>query len=109
MRAEEWEEHDFQMQRLLKVLRTRRKIVVVAGAGISVSAGSKFTTPHGDFEDTSLTYLQFQTFVRPPDCLTVSKHNIISRPLDSSYSTLLCTEMTTQQHRFTIWFARCLI
>ena len=29
-----------QMERLLKVLRKRRKIVVIAGAGISVSAGS---------------------------------------------------------------------
>ena len=32
---------DMQLQRLLKVLRTKRKIVVIAGAGISVSAGSK--------------------------------------------------------------------
>jgi NAD-dependent histone deacetylase SIR2 len=32
---------DIQLQRLLKVLRTKRKIVVIAGAGISVSAGSK--------------------------------------------------------------------
>lgn len=30
-----------QLDMLLKVLRKRRKIVVVAGAGISVSAGSK--------------------------------------------------------------------
>ncbi|KFY99717.1 hypothetical protein V498_00561 [Pseudogymnoascus sp. VKM F-4517 (FW-2822)] len=30
---------DLQLQRLLKVLRTKRKIVVIAGAGISVSAG----------------------------------------------------------------------
>lgn len=30
-----------QLDRLLKVLEKRRKIVVVAGAGISVSAGSK--------------------------------------------------------------------
>ena len=29
-----------QLERLLKVLRKRRKIVVIAGAGISVSAGS---------------------------------------------------------------------
>ncbi len=31
-----------QLDILLKVLRKRRKIVVVAGAGISVSAGSTF-------------------------------------------------------------------
>lgn len=30
-----------QLERLLRVLRKRRKIVVIAGAGISVSAGSK--------------------------------------------------------------------
>jgi NAD-dependent histone deacetylase SIR2 len=30
-----------QLDRLLKVLHKKRKIVVIAGAGISVSAGSK--------------------------------------------------------------------
>ena len=34
-------EQQSQMDILLKVLRKRRKIVVVAGAGISVSAGSR--------------------------------------------------------------------
>lgn len=38
---EKREQDDLQLQRLLKVLRTKRKIVVIAGAGISVSAGSK--------------------------------------------------------------------
>lgn len=33
-----------QLDRLLSVLRTKKKIVVVAGAGISVSAGSMLTT-----------------------------------------------------------------
>lgn len=33
-----------QLDLLLKVLRKRRKIVVVAGAGISVSAGSTFAS-----------------------------------------------------------------
>lgn len=32
-----------QLQRLVKVLRKKRKIVVIAGAGISVSAGSRFS------------------------------------------------------------------
>lgn len=31
---------EVQLQRLLKALRTKQKIVVIAGAGISVSAGS---------------------------------------------------------------------
>ena len=35
-------EEQLQLDRLLKVLRNKRKIVVVAGAGISVSAGSKY-------------------------------------------------------------------
>lgn len=38
---EKLDHDDLQLQRLLKVLRTKRKIVVIAGAGISVSAGSK--------------------------------------------------------------------
>lgn len=38
-------EQDAQLQTLLRVLRKRRKIVVVAGAGISVSAGSEFLNP----------------------------------------------------------------
>ena len=33
-----------ELERLLQVLRKRRKIVVIAGAGISVSAGSKSLT-----------------------------------------------------------------
>lgn len=33
-------QQDAQMKRLVRVLRGKRKIVVVAGAGISVSAGS---------------------------------------------------------------------
>jgi NAD+-dependent protein deacetylase SIR2 len=36
------DEQQEQLDRLLRVLHRRQKIVVVAGAGISVSAGSKF-------------------------------------------------------------------
>ena len=35
-----------QLETLLKALRKRQRIVVVAGAGISVSAGSKCSLPH---------------------------------------------------------------
>jgi NAD-dependent histone deacetylase SIR2 len=38
---EEKTREEFQLERLLKALRTKQKIVVIAGAGISVSAGSK--------------------------------------------------------------------
>lgn len=34
-----------QLDRLLSVLRRKKKIVVIAGAGISVSAGSKSAVP----------------------------------------------------------------
>lgn len=41
------EEHhkiqDAKLTRLMEVLRTKRKIVVIAGAGISVSAGSAYS------------------------------------------------------------------
>lgn len=37
---EQISQQDAQMKRLVRVLRNKRKIVVVAGAGISVSAGS---------------------------------------------------------------------
>jgi len=48
---EEQEDAQAQLDKLLKVLHKKRKIVVIAGAGISVSAGSKWwhcdrTTPH---------------------------------------------------------------
>lgn len=36
---------DAKLNKLLTALRTKRKIVVIAGAGISVSAGSRFTKP----------------------------------------------------------------
>lgn len=36
-------ENEIQLQRLLKELRKKQKIVVIAGAGISVSAGSELS------------------------------------------------------------------
>jgi NAD-dependent histone deacetylase SIR2 len=33
---------DGKLRKLMEALRSKRKIVVIAGAGISVSAGSKF-------------------------------------------------------------------
>lgn len=43
-----------QLDRLLHVIHKRRKIVVIAGAGISVSAGSVYTTAQ-DASDCQLT------------------------------------------------------
>ncbi len=34
---------DGKLKRLMEALRSKRKIVVIAGAGISVSAGGKFS------------------------------------------------------------------
>jgi NAD-dependent histone deacetylase SIR2 len=39
------------LDRLLKAIHNRRKIVVIAGAGISVSAGSKSTSPKCRVQD----------------------------------------------------------
>jgi NAD+-dependent protein deacetylase SIR2 len=39
------EDEDENLGRLLSALRKKKKIVVIAGAGISVSAGSKLPTP----------------------------------------------------------------
>lgn len=41
------EDQQAQMEKLLKVLHKRRKIVVIAGAGISVSAGSEYSQDLG--------------------------------------------------------------
>lgn len=54
-----------QLDILLKVLRKRKKVVVVAGAGISVSAGSKCLRESNDHE---INCEQFQTFVLQQDC-----------------------------------------
>jgi NAD-dependent histone deacetylase SIR2 len=55
-------EQKSQLDLLLKVLRKRRKIVVVAGAGISVSAGSMFpyrTSQRIDADSNSLNSSRF--------------------------------------------------
>lgn len=38
-------ENTYELERLVKALQSKRKIVVVAGAGISVSAGSESRSP----------------------------------------------------------------
>jgi NAD-dependent histone deacetylase SIR2 len=42
------EEEDGHLKRLMVALQKKKKIVVIAGAGISVSAGSKFPLPWND-------------------------------------------------------------
>ncbi|KFY27598.1 hypothetical protein V493_03405, partial [Pseudogymnoascus sp. VKM F-4281 (FW-2241)] len=76
---------DLQLQRLLKVLRTKRKIVVIAGAGISVSAGipdfrsstGLFTTLRSQHNlKTSGKHL-FDAAVYKNDSSTASFHDMV--------------------------------
>ncbi|KFY20264.1 hypothetical protein V491_03861, partial [Pseudogymnoascus sp. VKM F-3775] len=82
---EKREQDDLQLQRLLKVLRTKRKIVVIAGAGISVSAGipdfrsstGLFTTLRSQHNlKTSGKHL-FDASVYKDDSLTASFHDMV--------------------------------
>lgn len=58
-----------QLDRLCQALRERRKIVVIAGAGISTAAGSKRSQPVLRLSHADL--LQFPTSARPMDCSAV--------------------------------------
>jgi len=63
------EEQREQLEVLMKVLRKRRKIVVVAGAGISVSAGSTFlrsTDINFFYLQGQLQLISFQLHQTPP-------------------------------------------
>ncbi|OBT69505.1 hypothetical protein VE03_01143 [Pseudogymnoascus sp. 23342-1-I1] len=76
---------DLQLQRLLKVLRTKRKIVVIAGAGISVSAGipdfrsstGLFTTLRSKHDLKSSGKHLFDAAVYKNDESTASFHNMV--------------------------------
>jgi hypothetical protein len=57
-----------QLDRLLNVLHKRQKIVVVAGAGISVSAGSAFLPLSCELVVRKLTPQQSPTSARPLAC-----------------------------------------
>jgi NAD+-dependent protein deacetylase SIR2 len=65
--------YDIQLQRLLKALRNKQKIVVIAGAGISVSAGSKIALgpasitllTHDNSSRLSIFYRLVQVVTRP--------------------------------------------
>ncbi|KFX99587.1 hypothetical protein V490_01738, partial [Pseudogymnoascus sp. VKM F-3557] len=82
---EKLDHDDQQLQRLLKVLRTKRKIVVIAGAGISVSAGipdfrsstGLFTTLRSKHDlKTSGKHL-FDAAVYKNDSSTASFHDMV--------------------------------
>lgn len=58
-------EDEIQLERLIKALHTKQKIVVIAGAGISVSAGSMFCYPRR----------------RSPLMIASSRLQIVDRPI----------------------------
>lgn len=58
-----------QIDRLVKVLQKKKKIVVIAGAGISVNAGSKLPLPVFLLHLAKKYRLQFPTFEVPQDYL----------------------------------------
>ena len=101
------EQHS-ELDRLLRVLNRHQKIVVIAGAGISVSAGSEFgkqyvTSVSSSTNDAS----QYLIFGHPVACSEVSKKNTNSKARASTYSTRLSTKMTRPLHPSTAWSAQC--
>ncbi|KAJ6790188.1 hypothetical protein PWT90_07894 [Aphanocladium album] len=85
-------EDTFQMDRLLSALRKKKKIVVVAGAGISVSAGiPDFRSSNGLFATTKKQYNVkssgkhlFDASVYKHDSSTQSFHNMVRDMSDMS-------------------------
>jgi len=65
------DEAQVRLDRLLTVLRRKKKVVVIAGAGISVSAGSEslLNQPGPCCALAFLTCCQFPTSARPRACL----------------------------------------
>ncbi|KFZ08325.1 hypothetical protein V502_09409 [Pseudogymnoascus sp. VKM F-4520 (FW-2644)] len=82
---EKLDHDDLQLQRLLKVLRTKRKIVVIAGAGISVAAGipdfrsstGLFTTLRSQHNLKSSGKHLFDAAVYKNDSSTASFHDMV--------------------------------
>ena len=95
-----------QLGLLLKVLRKRRKIVVIAGAGISTAAGGNAAL-HSQRQFGLLIILQFQTFGHQMASSTLSGAIISSKLPASIYSTLPFIKQTTQHPLSMIWFAHC--
>ena len=87
--------------RLVKVLRTARKIVVVAGAGISVSAGSKFGPVTWRQLASTDGASQFPIFGRLQACLEPSRKDTSSKVQAGICSTPPCTEMISPPRPFT--------
>lgn len=95
-----------QLDTLLKVLRKRKKIVVIAGAGISVSAGSKCSSsnPYGSHH---LNMAQYLTFAAAPVFLLRSRTNIILKLPENNFSMHPFTRQTPPLPISTPWSEAC--
>ena len=97
-----------QLDRLLHVLHKRRKIVVITGAGISVSAGSKLRA-QPEIIPTLLANDASQFLISAPLLVysEVSGRSTNSKARASISSTHLCTKMTRQHPHSMTWLAQC--
>lgn len=96
-----------QLALLLKVLRKRRKIVVIAGAGISTAAGGESCAPLSQLHVGLLIRPQSPTFGHLMAYLPRSKATISSKLPASIYLTLRSIKQTTQHHPSTTWSVHC--
>ncbi len=87
-----------QLDTLLNVLQNRQKIVVIAGAGISVSAGSKTYLHASTLVHHANDALQYLTSAHLPGSSKVSRTSTNSEAPANTYSTRPCTKMTRQPH-----------
>lgn len=97
-----------QLDLLLKVLRKRRKIVVVAGAGISVSAGSTFDGAI-DVSSNSDLWAQYRTSDLLPVYLLHYEVSTSSKRLENTYSMRQFIGVIRPPLLSMIWSARSLI
>ena len=101
-------EQQADLDHVLHVLHKRRKIVVIAGAGISVSAGSKsYSATIVDAGRLTNHPSQYPTSALPMACSEVSKTNTNLKDPARTYLTRRCTRMTRRHHHFMTWSAPC--
>lgn len=92
-----------QLDTLLGVLRKKKKIVVIAGAGISVSAGSKCTYFGKIFMIFFLTMSQYLTSGPPVVFLPPSRTSITSKRPENISSMRPFTRLTHRPRHFILW------
>ena len=97
------------LDRLLKVLTKSQKVVVIAGAGISVSAGSKTSpSPYAIYQFYNANNMSQSPISAPKKASSeASAKNTNSKDQANTSSTRQCTKMTRQLPPSTAWSARC--